>query len=207
MTKWYSQFGEDIAIYPILKDIEKGYFVDVGASNGVSASNTLIFEKLGWGGVAIEPHSKTFKHLDANRQCVTLNYAVWSENLDAVEFHEKIPGGWSRVGKGEKSRTVNISYPNARTLDTILREVNAPQPIHLLSIDVEGTEQHILDGFSLNKYTPRIVIIEDFSHNGQFDNYFSDYKPVYAWKQGKRGSNVIYSLYEEDYEIVRRRYR
>ena len=92
MVKWYGQFGEDIAIYPILKDIEKGYFVDVGALDGVHASNTLLFEKLGWGGVAIEPHSGFFKRLDTNRQCITLNYAVWSENLDSVEFHETAPG-------------------------------------------------------------------------------------------------------------------
>ncbi len=207
MVKWYAQFGEDAAIYPILKDIKSGYFVDVGALDGVHASNTLLFEQMGWGGVAVEPHSVFFKRLDKNRKCVTLNYAVWSENLDSVEFHETKPGGWSRVGGGGKFKTIRVTRPTARTLDHILDEVNAPNPIDLLSIDVEGTEHHILEGFNLEHYKPRIVIIEDLSHLGQYDDYFHEYLPVYAWAQGKGGSNVIYCSSEEDYEIVRRRYK
>lgn len=205
--KWYAQFKEDHAIYPVLKDTEKGYFVDVGALDGLHASNTIIFEKLGWGGVAIEPHSVFFKRLDKNRECVTLNYAVWSENLDSVDFHETKPGGWSRVGGGGKFPTVRVTHPTARTLDSILEEVNAPSQVDLLSIDVEGTEHHILAGFNLEHYKPRIVIIEDLSLKGQYDDYFHDYKGVYSWKQGKRGSNVIYCRNVEDYEIVRRRYK
>jgi len=207
MTEWYAQFGEDRAIYPVLKDTEKGYFVDVGALDGVHASNTLKFEQLGWGGVAIEPHSGFFSRLNDNRKCVTLNIAVWSENLPSVEFHETAPGGWSRVGGGGKFPTVNVSHPEARTLDTILGEVNAPHPIDLLSIDVEGTENHILSGFNLSKYKPRIVIIEDLTYSGQFDEYFHEYSGVYSWKQGKGGSNIIYCLNKEDYEVVRSRYR
>ena len=49
----------DLIIYSVffqdMRTMSNGYFVDVGASNGISASNTIFFEYcLGWKGLLVE---------------------------------------------------------------------------------------------------------------------------------------------------------
>jgi hypothetical protein len=53
----------------------------------------------------------------------------------------------------------SIKVP-ARTLDDILAEANA-QSIDFVSIDVEGHELDVLDGFNLSRWRPRLILIED----------------------------------------------
>lgn len=206
--RFFGQFGEDAALWGIFHDKKDGYFVDIGALDGVGSSNTLIFERAGWHGICVEPHSRFYPLLVKNRkQSICLNCAVWDENLESVDFHETLPGGWSRVGSPGKREVVRITHPETRTLNSILDEHHAPPEFELLSIDVEGTEWHILEAFDLCLYLPRVVIIEDLLRNAQFDSFFSDYFPVYSWKQGKAGSNVIYCREYEDYEIIKQRWR
>jgi len=204
--RYYSQFGEDAALYPLLKDVEDGFFVDIGAHNGVTDSNTLLFEYEGWDGICVEPHSRYGERLKENRVCICIKAVVWSENLPSVEFHETAPGGWSRVGGGGEFKVNHITHPPAYTLDSILKEHGVTH-IDLLSIDVEGHENHVLAGFTLEKYNPRIIIIENIYLDRRHDNYFHGYYGVYGWEQGKRGSNIIYCRDEEDYLVVKERYR
>ena len=207
---WFSQFGEDAAIAPLFKDRTEGFYVDIGAHNGVTDSNTLYFARNhGFKGICVEPHSLYYKQLKVNRPNATcLNVAVWDKNYDVVNSHETEPGGWSRVDGGGDFPTQRVSHPATRTLDDILCENNVCfTDLDLLSIDVEGHEWHVLNGFTLSEYLPRIVVIEDLSLKGQYDEYFNGYKGVYGWRQGKRGSNIIYCLYEDDYKVVKERYR
>ena len=48
----------------------------------------------------------------------------------------------------------------ARTLDSILLGVDAGQ-IDLLSIDVEGAELGVLSGLSIERYKPKLILLED----------------------------------------------
>jgi FkbM family methyltransferase len=204
--KYYSQFGEDRVIYPILNDVKNGFFVDVGAHDGITDSNTYLFEKQGWDGICIEPHSVYGKKLIKNRDCKCVNAVVWNEYKPYVDFHETEPGGWSRVDGGGKYRTVRTRKVIAYTLDQILAPYNIKK-IDLLSIDVEGHEDKVLQGFSLEQYNPRIAIVENLYMDHRHDKVFKDYMGVYGWKQGKRGSNIIYCREKEDYMVVKERYR
>jgi hypothetical protein len=51
----------------------KGFFVDVGAHDGISINNTKMLESLGWEGICIEPHPKVFQRLIQNRKCKSVN--------------------------------------------------------------------------------------------------------------------------------------
>ena len=204
--KYYSQFGEDQVIYPILKDVENGFFVDIGAHNGETDSNTLVFEYHGWDGICVEPHSKYVERLKHNRNCTCLKAVVWSENLPSIDFHQTPSGGWSRVGGGGKRRVTKITHPPAYTLNSILVRYNVDK-IDLLSIDVEGHEDHVLRGFNVGKYRPRIAIVENIYLDNRHDEAFEGYHGVYGWMQGKPGSNIIYCRDEEDYLVVKERYK
>jgi len=204
--KYYSQFGEDIILYPILKDVEDGFFVDIGAHNGETDSNTLLFEYEGWDGICVEPHSKYAERLKLNRNCTCIKAVVWSENLPSIDFHQTVQGGESRVGGGGPRRVSKITHPPAFTLNSILEKHNVTH-IDLLSIDVEGHENHVLAGFTIENYSPRIAIVENIYFDNRHDEAFKGYHGVYAWLQGKPGSNIIYCREESDYLVVKERYK
>jgi hypothetical protein len=48
-----------------------------------------------------------------------------------------------------------------RTLDRLLEEANAPQPIDFMSVDVEGHEIEVLRGFDFVRWRPRLILLED----------------------------------------------
>lgn len=198
------QFGEVAAIKHVLQDVVDGYFVDVGAHNGVTDSNTLYFEKaFGWKGICMEPHRIFFQGLKRNRGCVCLELAAWDEEGEE-EFFATGPGGWSRIGGPGLKPVVARYMVKTQLLDRILEEHGAPGGFELLSVDVEGTEWHVLRGFNLDLWLPRIVVIEDLSMRGQFDEHFGarDYIPVKSWEHGIGGSNVIYCREPEDFDVI-----
>ena len=49
-----SQYGQDKVVYDLLGKPKFGIFVDIGANDGVTYSNSLFFEQKNWTGVCIE---------------------------------------------------------------------------------------------------------------------------------------------------------
>lgn len=204
------QFGEVDAIKPIFSGVTDGFYVDIGAHDGITDSNTLYFYSQGWRGICVEPHYIYYPRLCRNRpNDKNLNVAIWKEDVEEIIFHATKPGGWSRL----EAPLLKADYPaiisynvKAITMKHLLEECEAPYPIDLLSIDVEEHEAEVLSTFDVAKYRPRVVIVEDMRHKG-FDDIFKEYKGVYSWKQGKPGSNIIYCLYKDDYKIVKKMYR
>ena len=205
------QFGEVWGFAPVFNGKTDGFYVDIGAHDGISDSNTFHFDRLGWHGICIEPHRTFYPQLVKNRPRATcLNCAVWDEELESVDFYVTAVGGWSRIGGPIPNADwpiVGIQHPHTRILNNVLQEYNAPAPLDLISIDVETSEWHVLNGFDLDKYRPRIVVIEDMGMKRQFDSFFEGYTGVYSYFLGVRGSNVIYCRETDDAKIVERRWR
>lgn len=67
------------------------------------------------------------------------------------------------MAPGAKAKTV-VEVP-IRTLDDILVESHAPQPIDFLSIDVEGHETEVLRGLDISRWRPRPILVEDHVSN------------------------------------------
>lgn len=71
-----SQFGQDkFLAQEIFKNKRNGYFIDIGAYDGITLSNTYYFEKqLGWTGVCVEPipdmYAKLLINRDKNTRCI-----------------------------------------------------------------------------------------------------------------------------------------
>ena len=57
-------------------------------------------------------------------------------------------------------RTGSVEVP-IMTLDQVLEDARAPQPIDFVSIDVEGHDVEVLAGFDLARWRPRLLFIED----------------------------------------------
>ena len=85
--RFYSQQNEDVILWKKYLNYRNGFFIELGAMDGVVYSNTKFFEDdMGWTGILLEPEPVQFKRLKVNRpNCITLDYAV-SETDGEVLF-------------------------------------------------------------------------------------------------------------------------
>ena len=81
----HSQYGQDVTVYELLGKPQTGFFLDIGANDGKTFSNSLLFEENGWEGICVEPHPEIFKQLDAHRKCHLINACV-SDTDGIVKF-------------------------------------------------------------------------------------------------------------------------
>ena len=165
----YSQFGQDDWVLSKIKNI--GFYVDIGANNGISISNTYYMEKLGWQGICVEPNPESYKLLLQNRKCICLDSCV-DESVkiidfyygDSQEFGCTIVDNDTDAEKNLKEKNSlnqnNIIKLSTTTLEIILDKYKAPKVIDYLSLDTEGSEQRILRNFPFDKYSFKTITVE-----------------------------------------------
>lgn len=142
--KSYAQAGQDIWVHDLIGD--SGYFVDVGAHDGIVHSNTYALEQLGWTGLCIEPNVEAYADLRQNRPGYVANMAV-SDHFGHVDFDGV------RVTAGAPS---TACIPLADMLNLF----RAPDTIDYLSVDVEGHELEVLAGMDFDHYSVRLLTVE-----------------------------------------------
>lgn len=149
-----------------------GVFVEIGAYDGVSWSNTCFLADLGWHGLYIEPvmefyHRCQFNHKDHHNVRV-LNVGCSSHDgyammtTDRVDLYTIDP-----ILAGVLNAKHTHGLVPVYTLDHILYSQFTPpqEQIDLLVIDVEGAELKVLEGFTLSVWLPKMVIIEAHEHH------------------------------------------
>ena len=64
----YSQLGQDLAVIDFYKEKKDGFFVEIGAVDGIEISNTYLLEtKYNWKGICVEAIPDKFEKLVKNR--------------------------------------------------------------------------------------------------------------------------------------------
>lgn len=148
MYQFYGQHDEDKYIFnTFFKDKKDGFFVELGAIDGVTFSNTLFFEKnMGWKGILIEPWRAEYDKLVRNRpHSKCYNCAITREEGTATMLNL----GHSAMNRIEgKVVTGNNAIQDKKTVPTLpmgklLHDANV-QHIDFFSIDVEGSEEDVL---------------------------------------------------------------
>lgn len=166
MVEQWSQLGQDVyALYTIHQGKKDGYFVDVGAYDGKSFSNTYLLEKVGWKGICVEPHPLEFKLMKKYRKkSIHVRAAVYSKSNLEFEFASAgmLSGITSHIDchTSVTSKATKMYKVKTKTLTDILNEAKAPKIIDFLSIDTEGSELHVLQGIDFEKYTFKYITIE-----------------------------------------------
>jgi FkbM family methyltransferase len=162
-TKSYSQLNQDTKVIEFYKNKSDGYFLDVGAYNGVHISNTYLLEKeFGWKGICIEPLQSAFSELEKNRNVICLDKAVYSETGKEFAFRESgvLSGITQHIDRHKSTKSNNEVNVMTDTLTNILSENEAPTFIEYMSLDTEGTELEILKGIDFDKYTIGYIDVE-----------------------------------------------
>jgi len=176
---YYSQFSQDKIINThFVKNKRDGYFVDVGAHNGVLYSNTYFFEKeLNWRGICVEPIQYEYEKLKKARKSININACAYSEDgeilFNLVEDKQS-PGAHSynmlsgivgnhstknRVAKfGLDSELIEVPCVQLKTLF----EKYKIETVDYLSIDTEGSELEVLKGIDFSKVHINLI---DLEHN------------------------------------------
>jgi FkbM family methyltransferase len=169
---YFSQSGEDALLDEFFHFKATGYFIDVGSFDGIHLSNTYAFERRGWLGLCVEAAPSYYELCRTNRprsRCVNVACTA-DESTGAVEFDFE-PGGLFSGVKVDK-KFVSDTHMKAQvpfqgfqciripssTLNSLLG--NAVTEIDFVSIDVEGSEIDVLAGFNLERYKPRVLLIE-----------------------------------------------
>ena len=190
---WHSQIGQDKyvmqQVYGDTVPSTRGYFVEIGAANGVFLSNALTLEEtFGWDGLCVEPSRQYAQLVNSGRTCAKRNEPLANVSGKVVDFFEDVEGGEENVEVAPNRDLTMMVEPSShnlysgirehllyatrgevtrrvtRTLVDLLDEHRAPHFIHFLSLDTEGSEYIILQHFNFSKYIFGAVAVE---HNHQ----------------------------------------
>lgn len=191
---FHSQFKQDEYLETtIFKGYKNGFFMDIGAHNGVAINNTLYFEQNhNWTGINVEPLKHIYDQLVINRPTnININCAVTVTDGTAQFYSnngytEMISGlidnydprhlqrlQWENRGYGA---TTNVITVNTKRIETICDEHDVKH-IHYLSIDVEGAEFDVIKSINFDK-----VFIDVIG----FENNYNDFSvPIVAYLESK----------------------
>jgi FkbM family methyltransferase len=163
----------------VFKDKPAGYYVEIGALDGVLYSQSFIFEKvLNWEGIIVEPNSFWKESLANNRKCNVSHNAVSNINGTAkFECRENhgFSGLTATTSKARHSDIVEEIEVDTVTLCTLLDTYKAPEIINWVAIDTEGAEIDILNQyFSENtKYRINLINVETYDYPAILDIFSS----------------------------------
>lgn len=156
-------------LMPFFKNKTDGFFVEIGANDGVNISNSYHLEKIGWDGVCIEPIPEIYDMLIKNRKCECYNVAITEEEKEYEFLHVKgkrhphiyidmLSGIVDYYDERHKQRIDSevAKYKGdkvyfkveGKKFNNLIQRTN----IDYVSIDTEGNELSIIKSIDFGKY-------------------------------------------------------
>jgi len=158
-----------------------GHFVEVGAYDGESFSNTSCLADSGWQGLYIEPIKDFYLHCidrHKNNNVICENYAIGpEENIKEIikygplstlsdrQYEMFKTVGWIDDAFATKE-TCNIIR-----LDKLMEKNGIPKEFDLLVVDTEGNENEVFKSFDLNIWKPKMMIVEIEDEHESFQQF------------------------------------
>lgn len=203
--KYYSQYRQDEFVDKCLfNQKENGVFVEIGAHNGISFSNSFFFEKnRSWTGICVEPMPRAFNELSKNRKCTCVNACIsdtdGEDELILVEGHSEMLSGLKKEldprhceriqteikefgGKTESIKIKTLCFNN-------LMHANGIQHVDFCSIDVEGAEWKIIQNINFDKIVIEAISIENNYDDSRIIDFFASKGFDFV---GKLGADQIF---------------
>jgi len=146
-----------------------GYFVEFGATNGITMSNSHVLEHhYGWQGIVAEPNPDYHQRLERERGCNISQNCVYSRSGETMTFLCTEKAMFSRLqainpdDHNEGTMRANNRPVPVETisLNDLLDEYRAPDEIDYMSVDTEGSELEILSAFDFEKRRVKLFTIE-----------------------------------------------
>lgn len=167
----------------------QGWAIDVGASDGRFINSTWKLEReRRWNVLSIEANPLMKPLLQSERTFVEM-CAVGSASADGVDFHMHLDSleAFSSLNpvtvsvKHQAGPRWKIVKVNVRTLEQIIAKWQFPR-LDALCVDVEGGERDVLKGLDIEKWQPRVVVVECWTEGALDDILTERYER--RWRQG-----------------------
>ncbi len=205
---YFSQKGQDKFLNEeIFHEKKNGIFVEAGAHDGISFSNSYFFEKyLNWNGICVEPNPDLFNTLIQNRCCICEQFCISNkegkmpflkcssymlemysgllENIDPRHL-ERIKNEIDLFG-GSKE----IIYINCTSFKKLFRKHKLTN-IDFLSLDIEGGEEAALKTIDFNEVKIDVIVVENNFNEDTIKKYLLARGYQYIKRIGK---DDIYQL-------------
>jgi FkbM family methyltransferase len=161
--------GQDLEVLKFYKNKKEGFFIEIGASDGIELSNTYLLEKeYNWRGICVEPIPKNYEKLVINRpNSFCCDRAVYNESDKEVVFdiannYDLLSGISEHIDCHKPCVDANKTQIIVKTItfNDLLEKYNSPLFIDYLSLDTEGSELDILKSVDLQKYTFGLIDVE-----------------------------------------------
>lgn len=168
-----SQLGQDALVLWLLKQKSNGYFIEFGAADGLTISNTFLLEKeYNWSGIVCEPARIYQDRLRANRKCTVVDKCVYTITGDVINFFESEHEELSTISSYKNFDIHSTSRINGQTyevetisLSDLFNSFSVPDVIDYLSIDTEGSEFDIIKEYDFSRHINVITIEHNYSDN------------------------------------------
>jgi FkbM family methyltransferase len=200
----FAQAREDLKVEELIGEVR--WFVDIGANDGITGSNTFYFALKGAHGICFEPVTETYTKLRwlylLNRRVCTARCGISDQNrtaqivaadflsfLPETEDHEHISEGTAAVDRDNKEEVV------LRRFEDAVESLGIPARCDLLSVDVEGHELNVLKSIPFDRYSFRAVVVET--------HLFDPRSDIYKWRH-RDFTAIEQLLAEHGYHLAHR---
>lgn len=195
-TPYHSQFGQDRWLHVHVFGDRPGRFLDIGGYDGVTGSNTVFFERhLGWTGLLLEPVPEHHAEADAARTCECLRVAAGradgmapmvavtcglTQTSALVECDDPAVVAARHAVPHHAERLIDVPV---RRIDGLLAEAGIDH-VDYVSIDVEGAEHAVLDGFPFDRVSVTAWTIENRADDGRLRSRLADHGFTFRHRLG-----------------------
>lgn len=159
----------------IWKKKSPGFYAEIGAFDGRKKNSTIILEKAGWDGICVEPTPSSYEQLIKNRFCRCENVAIWKENTEIDFAIYPDDPAWNGIvdtldkyhlDRINKSKTIKVKTKT-------WNDLNLPNRIDYLQIDVEGAELTIMDCIDWSRQQITYICMEDNGSKSGDTTYYN----------------------------------
>ncbi len=145
------------------------YFIEIGAYDGITGSNTYLLEKdFNWNGLLVEPSRKQFNNLKNVRNCSMSDSCIYEKSNKIISFTEsdqlscmtdqiESNNDWAKSIRKESKEKYDV---NTISIHDLFLKYNVPKEIDYLSVDTEGYEYNILKMIDFKNYFIKCITIE-----------------------------------------------
>ena len=176
----------DKKIVNLFSGKKNGVFIEVGAADGVDQSNTILLEKkYNWTGLLVEPISEQFNFCKKIRKNSFVENCCLTSFANSLEKSEIYSSNLTSrvVKKNDLEENKEIEIVKNDNLDNLLNKYHM-ENVDIMSLDVEGYEVEVLDGYNDDKKVIEYLIVETWDFK-KFSSYAKNrnWQYVCSWSK------------------------